>query len=56
VAYGPSNLVLDADVLARAYGGHLLVLEGGTVILDDAHHHDAAAPGERHFHEQDGPR
>ncbi len=56
VAYGPSNLVLDADVLARAYGGHLLVLEGGTVILDDAHHHDDAAPGERHFHDQDGSR
>ena len=53
VAYGPSNIVLDADVLAAAYGGHLLVLEGRTVILDDAHHHDDAAPGERHFHERD---
>jgi ABC-type Mn2+/Zn2+ transport system ATPase subunit len=52
VAYGPSNLVLDADVLARAYGGHLLVLGANTVVLDDAHHHDDAAPGERHFHEQ----
>ena len=52
VAYGPSNIVLDADVLAAAYGGHLLVLEGRTVILDDAHHHDDAAPGERHFHER----
>jgi ABC-type Mn2+/Zn2+ transport system ATPase subunit len=51
VAYGKSNLVLDADVLAAAYGGHLLVLEGRTVILDDAHHHDDAHPGERHFHE-----
>jgi ABC-type Mn2+/Zn2+ transport system ATPase subunit len=51
VAYGPSNLVLDADVLAAAYGGHLLVLDGRTVVLDDAHHHDDAAPGERHFHE-----
>jgi hypothetical protein len=20
-------------------------------VLDDAHHHDEAAPGERHFHE-----
>jgi ABC-type Mn2+/Zn2+ transport system ATPase subunit len=56
VAYGPSNIVLDADVLASAYGGHLLVLEGRTVILDDAHHHDDAAPGERHFHERDGNR
>jgi ABC-type Mn2+/Zn2+ transport system ATPase subunit len=51
VAHGPSNLVLDAGVLARAYGGHLLVLDGRTVVLDDAHHHDEAAPGERHFHE-----
>jgi ABC-type Mn2+/Zn2+ transport system ATPase subunit len=56
VAYGPSNLVLDADVLARAYGGHLLVIEGRTVVLDDAHHHDDAAPGERHFHEHAGRR
>jgi ABC-type Mn2+/Zn2+ transport system ATPase subunit len=54
VAYGPSNLVLDAGVLARAYGGHLLVLDGRTVVLDDAHHHDDAAPGERHFHEHGG--
>jgi len=54
VAYGPSNIVLDADVLSRAYGGHLLVIEGRTVVLDDAHHHDDAAPGERHFHEREG--
>jgi ABC-type Mn2+/Zn2+ transport system ATPase subunit len=53
VAYGPAELLLDADVLARAYGGHLLVLAGGTAILDDAHHHDDAAPGERHFHDRD---
>ncbi len=52
VAYGPSNLVLDTGVLARAYGGHLLVLGDNTVVLDDAHHHDEAAPGERHFHDQ----
>jgi ABC-type Mn2+/Zn2+ transport system ATPase subunit len=52
IAYGPSNIVLDASVLAAAYGGHLLVLDNRTVLLDDAHHHDDAAPGERHFHEQ----
>ncbi len=51
VAYGPSNLVLDAGVLARAYGGHVLVLGDNTMVLDDAHHHDDAHPGERHFHE-----
>jgi ABC-type Mn2+/Zn2+ transport system ATPase subunit len=51
VAYGPSEIVLDAKVLAAAYGGHLLMLENQTVLLDDAHHHDDAAPGERHFHE-----
>lgn len=51
VAQGPAALVLDAEVLARAYGGHLLMLDGRTVVLDDAHHHDEAAPGERHFHD-----
>jgi ABC-type Mn2+/Zn2+ transport system ATPase subunit len=53
VAYGDSEIVLDADVLAAAYGGHLLMLEGRTVVLDDAHHHDDAAPGERHFHDRE---
>ncbi len=51
VAYGPSETVVNADVLTAAYGGHLLVLGGSTVLLDDAHHHDDANPGERHFHE-----
>ncbi|MFP5342285.1 MAG: metal ABC transporter ATP-binding protein [Candidatus Limnocylindria bacterium] len=53
VAHGPSSLVLDPDVLARTYGGHLLVLGGRTVILDDAHHHDQPAGDERHFHDGD---
>ena len=52
VAYGPASLILDPEVLSRAYGGHLLVLGGGAVVLDDAHHHDDAAPGEVHFHER----
>jgi manganese/iron transport system ATP-binding protein len=52
VAYGPARILLDADVLAAAYGGHVLQLENRTVVLDDAHHHDDAAPGERHFHER----
>jgi hypothetical protein len=47
---GASSLVLDPDVLSATYGGHLLVL-GQTVVLDDAHHHDAASGDERHFHE-----
>jgi manganese/iron transport system ATP-binding protein len=51
VAHGPSSLVLDPDVLARTYGGHLLILGGQAVVLDDAHHHDQAAGGERHFHD-----
>jgi len=55
VAHGPASLVLDPDVLARTYGGHLLVLGDRTVILDDAHHHDQAQTGERHFHD-DGSR
>jgi ABC-type Mn2+/Zn2+ transport system ATPase subunit len=51
VADGPSSIALDAAVLARAYGGHLLRLEGGRILVDDAHHHDEPAPHERHFHE-----
>jgi ABC-type Mn2+/Zn2+ transport system ATPase subunit len=56
IAHGPSSLVLDEDVLARTYGGHLLVLAGNTVLLDDAHHHDSPPHGETHFHEQDEGR
>jgi ABC-type Mn2+/Zn2+ transport system ATPase subunit len=51
IAHGPSSLVLDPGVLARTYGGHLLVLGGQAVVLDDAHHHDEAAGREPHFHE-----
>jgi len=51
VADGPSSIALDAEVLARAYGGHLLRLEGGRVLVDDAHHHDEPPAHERHFHE-----
>ena len=51
VAHGPSSLVLDPDVLSRTYGGHLLVIGGQTAVLDDAHHHDEAPGGERHFHD-----
>jgi ABC-type Mn2+/Zn2+ transport system ATPase subunit len=52
VAHGPSSLVLDRDLLARTYGGHILVLGEATVALDDAHHHDQPATGrEHHFHE-----
>jgi ABC-type Mn2+/Zn2+ transport system ATPase subunit len=51
VADGPSSIALDAAVLARAYGGHLLRLEGDRVLLDDAHHHDEPPAHERHFHE-----
>jgi ABC-type Mn2+/Zn2+ transport system ATPase subunit len=53
IAHGPSSLVLDEQVLARTYGGHLLVLGGSTVLLDDAHHHDESPRGELHFHEGD---
>jgi ABC-type Mn2+/Zn2+ transport system ATPase subunit len=54
VAHGPASLILDPDVLARTYGGHLLVLGGQTVLLDDAHHHDQpAGETEIHYHEED---
>jgi ABC-type Mn2+/Zn2+ transport system ATPase subunit len=51
VADGPASIALDADVLSRAYGGHILTIEGGRIILDDAHHHDQPPPGESHFHD-----
>jgi ABC-type Mn2+/Zn2+ transport system ATPase subunit len=54
MAHGRASIVLDPEVLSATYGGHLLVLGTGTVVLDDAHHHDEPAPGERHFH--DGAR
>lgn len=54
IAMGPSELVLDPDVLAATYGGHLLVLGNRAVVLDDAHHHDAASGQEQHFHEGRG--
>jgi ABC-type Mn2+/Zn2+ transport system ATPase subunit len=52
IAHGPASLILDPDVLARIYGGHLLVVGGSAVVIDDAHHHDEPAPGEAHFHER----
>ncbi len=51
VASGSVDLVRDPDVLARTYGGHLLVLGDHTVLLDDAHHHDSASGTEEHFHD-----
>ncbi len=50
-AAGPVGILGDPDVLARTYGGHLLVIGERGVLLDDAHHHDAASGGERHFHD-----
>lgn len=52
IASGDVRLVRDPDILARTYGGHLLVLGEGAVLLDDAHHHDSASGSERHFHDQ----
>jgi ABC-type Mn2+/Zn2+ transport system ATPase subunit len=41
VAFGPPGEVLVPDVLAQAYGGRVLELHDGTILLDDpAHHHD----------------
>lgn len=52
VATGPANIVLDPELLAATYGGHVIVLPAGErTVIDDAHHHDEAPPGERHFHD-----
>ena len=48
-------MLMDRDLLRETYGGHVVVLpEGDTTIIDDAHHHDDAPAGERHFHEGRG--
>lgn len=53
VASGSSDLVMDATLLAETYGGHVIVLPAGEgAIIDDAHHHDQAPAGERHFHDE----
>lgn len=52
VASGPADLVTQADVLARTYGEHLLMLGDQIGILDDSHHHDdPSGRSERHFHD-----
>ncbi|MEX0836166.1 MAG: metal ABC transporter ATP-binding protein [Nitriliruptor sp.] len=40
VASGAASEVLRPDVLARAYGDHAHVLGDGTLVIDEAHHHD----------------
>ena len=55
VATGPAEMVLDRQLLSDTYGGHVLILpgdEGGRLVLDDAHHHDDAPAGERHYHHE----
>ncbi len=52
MAAGPVELLSDPDVLARTYGGHLLIIGERGVLLDDAHHHDSASGDERHFHDE----
>ncbi len=57
VAAGPPQDVLRPEVLAEAYGGHLISIPGGAIVLDDAHHHDTEPPGEVHHHDPgDGHR
>lgn len=56
MADGDVSLLSDPDVLSRTYGGHLLVIGERGVLLDDAHHHDGASGGERHFHVEDHRR
>jgi len=53
VATGSADLVMDPAILEATYGGHVIVLPAGErTVIDDAHHHDDAPGGERHFHDQ----
>ena len=55
VATGSAEMVLDPELLAATYGGHVIVLPAGErTVIDDAHHHDEAPAGERHFHDGSG--
>ena len=40
VAVGPPAEALVPATLTEAYGGHVHVLDDGTVVLDEPHHHD----------------
>ncbi|HEX8743649.1 MAG TPA: metal ABC transporter ATP-binding protein [Thermoleophilaceae bacterium] len=49
VAEGPTDEVFTPETLRRAYGGQVLELDGGTVLLDEGvHHHDSPADGLAH--------
>ncbi len=39
VADGRTDQVFRPEVLQRAYGGELLLVDGQRALLDDAHHH-----------------
>ena len=47
VAEGPTESVFTPETLRRAYGGQVLELSSGTVLLDEGvhHHHEEAARG-----------
>ena len=46
VVHGKAQLVLDREVLEKTYGGHLVPLAGGgVVLLDDPHHQHGAHEG-----------
>lgn len=39
VAAGPPAEVLTQELVSKAFGGHAHVLDDGTVLIDDPHHH-----------------
>ena len=48
IVHGEARLVLDREVLESTYGGHLVPLAGGGVmLLDDPHHEHGAHEGHR---------
>ncbi len=53
IAAGRRDEVMRADVLRRAYGANLLVIDGGEVLVDDEAHHDHDHGHDGHDHGHD---
>ena len=53
VAHGPASLVLEHDVLAATYGGHMLVLSAAARSSSTTPITTTRQPGEPHYHDEE---